>query len=355
MNGNSTIVLDALWGDSAKGKIANWIAFNEDYDLCVRAGAGTNCGHSLNVDGKNIKTNQFPLAGIMETKNGKLPDLCVGPGVMVDLSKADREIDEYKLEGRVRIDYRCSLILQKHKDEEASGENYNESHTGSTKSGTGAARLDRVARTGQRICDFPNMSKYHLTDIPQYINEALDEHKKVIVEGAQGYYLSLYLSNEYPVVTSCNCTTMSCADDVGLPWNRINDVCMIIKSAPTRVSQACGDLPGEISKEEIMRLGIGERGVTTGRLRRKSLSIPFDLLKEPMMVNRPTSLALSFCDHVDQQFKEFKKSSNYIHIDLLKDFPNTYNNIIKLQDMFDVPVKYIEYGKEWNQILEVFL
>lgn len=348
----STIVIDSLWGDSGKGKISNYIAYNENYNLCVRAGAGTNCGHSINVNGINIKTNQFPVAGIMPTMNGKKPLLAVGPSVMVDLVKADREIQDYKIQNRISIDYRCSLILQKHKDEEANGENYSESHTGSTKSGTGAARLDRVARTGKRICDVPNMSKYNLEDVPKLINDFLDEGNKVLVEGAQGYYLGLYLSDEYPVVTSCNCTTMSCADDVGLPWNRIDDVCMIIKSAPTRVSQNCGELPGEITKEEITLLGIEERGVTTGRLRRKSLTIPFELLKEPFMINRPTYLALTFCDHVDSNIKDVKLPK-IISLEDLKPFIHTYNNIMKLKEMFQVPVKYVEYGKEWNQISEI--
>jgi len=350
MKGHTTIVVDALWGDSGKGKISAYIAQEEDYDIAVRAGTGTNAGHSISVLNKIIKTNQLPVAGIIRNPSGKEMILAVGSGVCVDPMKMYREIMDYNLNGRVIIDYRCPVISEIHKQKESCGENYSELHTGSTKSGTGEARVDAVRRVGKRMGDL-NLSENLIGDVARLVNHGYDEGKKIVIEGSQSHYLSLYLSPEYPVVTSDNCTATAFADDVGVSWDRIDDVCLVIKSAPTRVSQSCGELPGEISMETMEKLGIVERGVTTGRLRRKTLSIPFDLLDDVFMINAPTQIALTFCDHVDPLECDVPSNVNLDWIS--KNMPKTYSNIYELENRYQVPVKYIEYGKEFSDVRRI--
>jgi len=361
--GHSTIVLDSSNGDGCKGKLCSYIAYIKGCDLAIRAGTGTNAGHSLyypDKDGKLtiFKTNQLPLAGILPEKNMPMSNtiLAVGSGVMFDPIKTEAEIEAYGLYGRVWVDSLCSIITDEHKKREAEGENYSESHTGSTKSGTGEARVDRVRRIGKLVKDL-DMDSYRFNhcNVSKLVNTMYDAGKKIIVEGTQGHDLSLYCSNQYPVVTSDNCTTTAFADDVGLSWNRINDVCMCIKSAPTMVAQNCGTLKGEISREEIERLGIVEKGVTTGRLRRKSLEIDFDLLEEAVMINQPTYFALTFCDHVDRNINRDRLSTIETFDDLQENgFPKTYYNILQLRNRFpNIPVKYIEFGKNFFDIIEL--
>jgi adenylosuccinate synthase len=349
LKGHTLIVADALWGDSGKGKIAAHVAYKEDYDISVRAGTGTNAGHSIHVGDKYIHTNQLPLAGMIPNKSGKKMILTVGSGVCVDPEKMNKEINDNEVFGRAIADWRCPVITQDHKDREAGGKQYSEKHTGSTKSGTGEARVDYIKRIAPRLSE--DAAGMFTADVAKMINEAYDEGKKIVIEGSQGHYLSLYLSPEYPVVTSDNCTVSAFIDDVGLAWNKVDDVCMVVKSAPTRVSQACGDLPGEISTEEIENLGVKEYGVTTGRLRRKSLEIPFDLLEDVVMINQPTYFALTFCDHVDDF--EGVELDEYVKLEDLKRFTKTYNNAMELERRFGIPVKYIEYGKDFSQIAEV--
>jgi adenylosuccinate synthase len=348
--GHTTIVVDALWGDSGKGKISAYIAKKEDYDIAVRAGTGTNAGHSIHVYDKMIKTNQLPVAGILKNDSGKQMLLAVGSGVCVDPLKLHREILDYNLSERVLVDYRCPTILETHKEREGSGDNYSEKHTGSTKSGTGEARVDIVRRTAKRIGDIP-MSESIVGDVAKLVNQSYDDGKKIVVEGSQSHYLSLYLSPEYPVVTSDNCTSTAFADDVGLSWDRIDDVCMVIKSAPTRVSQNCGDLPGEISEEKMRELDICEWGVTTGRLRRKSLDIPFEFLDDVFMINSPTFVALTFCDHIESIPEEVPDE---VSLDwIATHMPKTYDNISEIENKYGIPVRYIEYGKDFNFISKV--
>ena len=352
MHGHVTIVIGSIGGDEGKGKIANWITYNNDYDIVCKVGVGPNAGHSIYQKGKCIKTNQLPVAGILPTKSGKSPILCVGSGVVFDAIKALNEINTYNLLGRVKVDYRCALILQEHIDREASGESYSERVSGSTKTGCAEAKIDHIRRIAKRVCDLENNEVFCPTDIQRYFYESLNAGKKIILEGSQAYSLNLFLSKNYPVCTSKNCTANACADDCGIPWNKINDVVMCVKSAPTMVAQNCGTLFGEISKDEIIKRGLEERGVTTGRLRRKSLTIDFDQLEDAIIGNGVSYIALSFCDHVDPVKGLF--FSNTITLDFVKEhLPKTFSNITEIEKRFNVPVKYIEYGKEWNQISEI--
>lgn len=352
--GHTTIVVDALWGDGGKGKISAHIAKKDDYDIAVRAGTGTNAGHSIYVQEKIIKTNQLPVAGILRNDSGKLMQLAVGSGVVVDPLKIFKEIDDYNLSGRVAVDGRCGVITDIHKERESTGENYSENHTGSTKSGTGEARVDLVRRVARRFYDLPLVQNI-VSDVAKMVNLSYDDGKKIVIEGSQSHYLSLYLSPEYPVVTSDNCTAMAFADDVGIAWDKIDDVCLVVKSAPTRVSQNCGELPGEISVEEMKKLNIVEKGVTTGRIRRKTLDIPFDLLDDVFMINAPTYVALTFCDHVDLQVREegFVIPDNIDLYWISNNMPKTYDNIVKIEDRYQVPVRYIEYGSDFECIRKV--
>ena len=69
------------------------------------------------------------------------------------------------------------------------------------------------------------------------------------------------------------------------------------------------------------------------------------------MINSPTYIALTFCDHVDSVKEALPFSGSK---DFLKDkLPKTYENINKLEKMFGVPVRYVEYGKTMRDVYKV--
>ena len=104
------IVVDALWGDSGKGKIAAFLAQRDQARLCVRAGIGTNAGHSVYLsDQQVIRTRQLPLGFLNPTTA-----VAIGSGVAVDPRIFHAEVAAYHLEGRVSIDYRCPIITEEH-------------------------------------------------------------------------------------------------------------------------------------------------------------------------------------------------------------------------------------------------
>ena len=112
---SAIIVVDAFWGDSGKGKISAWLSRKHRAAYCVRAGTGTNAGHSIFFeDGRQIRTHQLPC-GFLDPGT----ELRVGSGVAVDPEQFFAELDQldpiYELRERTRVDYRCPLILPEYR------------------------------------------------------------------------------------------------------------------------------------------------------------------------------------------------------------------------------------------------
>src|SRR5690606_7708194 len=102
--------------------------------------------------------------------------------------------------------------------------------------------VDYVLRRGQQAKDIPELQPY-LMDVAQMAHDA-DKGGTVIVQGAQGTHLSLYLSHDYPNTTSQNCTATAALNDVGLAWTMDTMTVMVVKALPTRVGN--GYLPHEL-------------------------------------------------------------------------------------------------------------
>jgi adenylosuccinate synthase len=286
------VVVDALWGDSGKGKVAAFLSRREQASLCVRAGIGTNAGHSIYLDDTGVaRTRQLPLGFIYPGTA-----VAIGSGVAVDPTIFRHEVDEYELEGRVRVDYRCPIITAEHIQHERESQHLSET-VGSTKSGSGMAHADFVLRQATQAKDVPELQPY-LADVARLANEQA-QAGTIVIECSQGTFLSLALSPDYPYVTSGNCTVAAAMDDVGLSWRNMRGAVMVVKAVPSRVG--AGPLPGELDADEIQRRGIAEYGVVTGRLRRKAEEIPWEMLRYAAMLNGPTEIALTFCDHYDPE------------------------------------------------------
>jgi len=287
----ATIVVNALWGDSGKGKIAAFIALKEKASFSVRAGTGTNAGHSIYFeDDTEIRTRQLPC--------GWLPRdtlLRVGSGVAVDPEIFLAEVEKYGLTSRTRVDFRCPIITPEYREREKR-DTHLANTVGSVCSGTGVAQAEFVMRRARQARDLPELSEF-LTDLPLEINSACSQGEHVVIECSQGTHLSLALSEDYPCCTSDNCTSVAAADDVGLNWQHIREVVLVVKASPSRVGT--GPLPFEMRPEDEDERGIAEYGVATGRRRRKASEISWEHLKTSVMLNGPTQIALTFCDHFD--------------------------------------------------------
>ncbi len=331
------IITDALWGDSGKGKISAYLAKKRFAAYVVRCGTGTNAGHSLYFGKDLVKVNQLPLGGVSNSRS----QIRIGSGVVVDPEVFLREISQYHLEDRTKIDFRCAIIEPHHKQAERNDSNLSKK-IGSTKTGTGVARAEFIMRRAKQAKDIKKLKKF-TCDVAEEVNHACQKGKTVILEGSQGTFLSLALSPDYPFTTSDNCTTLALADDAGLSWKYIKDVVMIVKAVPSRVGE--GPMPFELSSEEIEKRDIQEYGVTTGRPRRKASRIDWNLLKYATMLNGPTEIALTFCDHLDPEVKGARMAKNLT--------PKVKKLIKKVEEVTETPVTIVETGKDFKDIIEL--
>ncbi|MEV0649267.1 adenylosuccinate synthetase [Phytomonospora sp. NPDC050363] len=292
---SATVIVDALWGDSGKGKTCAHLARRDDPELTVRAGIGTNAGASVTLDdGTLLKARQLPTGWVNPGTRA-----AVGPGVLVDPRVLADEVERFGLAGRAFVDGRCAVITPEHIEAERADEHLSRT-VGSTCTGNGRARADLVMRRARQARDVPELAPY-VIDVPREVNKVAAGPGNVIVEGSQGTMLSLTYSPDYPYTTSGNCTTAAALDDVGLNWRHLTDVIMVVKAMPTRVGE--GPLPHELAPGEAEARGIAEYGVNTGRPRRKAERLDFGLLEYAAMLNGPTQIALTFCDHLDPEMR----------------------------------------------------
>lgn len=335
------IVVDAFWGDSGKGKVAAYLAQKHRATYSARAGTGTNAGHSIFfADGREIRTHQLPC-GFLHSDT----QLRVGSGVAVDPECFFGELDlldpSYNLRERTRVDYRCPLILPEYREREATDPILRDK-VGTTASGTGVARAEFALRRAQQARESTALADY-TTDVARELNEACGRGETILVEGSQGTHLSLALTADYPHCTSDNCTTAAFADDVGLNWQYIEEVVLVVKALPSRVGS--GPLPLQLESTAEDRRGIAEYGVTTGRRRRKAAGISWSHLEEAILLNGPTQIALTFCDHLDPDVAG-ERSRNALTAPI-------HQLIDELETRYSIPISLCDCGVHFENLFDL--
>jgi adenylosuccinate synthase len=283
-----TIVVGGQFGSEGKGKVAHAMARDKCASVAIRVG-GPNSGHTV-VDphGKAIVLRQLPTAAI-------LPDidcvLCAGsyiePTILLD------EMEQTSLDGaRLKIDPNAAVITNRERQEEAS--TVLRQAIGSTLSGTGAAVGRRIARMGalRMAKDEPRLKPF-LSPVIQLLRSRLDAGERLILEGTQGFGLSLLHSPYYPFVTSRDTTAAGFLAEAGLSPRDTDEVVLVIRAFPIRVGGNSGPLPNEIDWETIA----GESGYREGLIEYTSVTRTvrrvgrFDsqLVRAAISVNNPNS------------------------------------------------------------------
>ncbi|RLF89551.1 adenylosuccinate synthetase [Thermococci archaeon] len=333
----SYIVVGGQWGDEGKGSIIAYLAQKDKPEVIARGGVGTNAGHSVYINGVKYAVRQLPT-GFMQTK----ARLLVGAGVLVDPEVFFHELEHLKpfnVEKRVGIDYRCTIIEPGHRELDRTNA-YLHGKIGTTGSGCGPANADRVMRKARQAKDLKELEPY-LTDVAQEVNDALDEGKLILIEGTQGFGLSLYYGS-YPYVTSKDTSASAIASDVGVGPTRVDDVFVVFKSFPTRVG--AGPFPTEMSEEEADRMGLVEYGTVTGRRRRVGW-FDYEFAKYSAKVNGATVLAITMLDKYDKDafgVNDFEKLPQRA-----KEF------IWEIEERVGVPVGLIKTGPEMEHIIDL--
>jgi len=199
--------------------------------FCVRCG-GPNSGHSfVDENGKTIVLRQLPT-GFVNPRTR----LLIPAGALIDPVILKREIESLRLSReRVGID-RKSFIIEE-KDREREQTLGLRERLSSTLCGVGVAQSRRTLRgEGARLArdvsrQHPWMSQY-LTDVSDEVNNTLDHGNSVLIEGTQGFGLSLYHSDHYPKTTSRDTTASGFLSEVGVSPRLVTEIVAVFELFP---------------------------------------------------------------------------------------------------------------------------
>ncbi len=328
-----TVIVGAFWGDEGKGKIISYLALKDQLDFCVRTGS-VNAAHTVWKDGQKYALHMVPAAFLNEKTR-----LLIAAGANVHVGQFFKELQQTNVEGRIGIDRESSIIEEKHgAQDKASAVNKG---IGTTGWGVGPAIEERVRRTAKLAKDIPELKPY-LTDSVEEINDGLDAGKKVLLEGTQGFMLSLFLSSGYPYVTGRDTGASAIASEAGVGPTRVDEVLIVYKSFMTRVG--AGPLPGEISKEDAQKRGWFEVAAGTGRDRR-SAPFDFDLAKKTARINGATQAALTKLDCLFPECAGARK---------IGDLPSNAQAFLRnVEERSGVPVVLVGTGPDAMDIIDL--
>ena len=329
-----TIIVGGFFGDEGKGKIVAHIAHQDCPTIIARGGVGPNAGHTVQVGDTQYGVRMVPSGFVY-------PDarLCIGSGVLVDPRVLIDELNRLDAHGRCFVDFRCGIIEEDHIARDKKSDHLRDT-IGSTGTGCGPANADRVMRVGRLARDVPELAPY-LLDVPASVNAAIDAGEPVILEGTQGFGISLYYGT-YPFVTSKDTSASQIASDVGVGPTSVDDVVVVFKAFPTRVGE--GPFSTEMSHDKSTALGIQEFGTVTHRERRIG-GWDGEMARYSAMINGCTQAAIPWIDKVDPACLGVTEWSRLS--------PKAKQFIRNAEDDIGRPVTLVSTGAELSQIIDL--
>jgi adenylosuccinate synthase len=337
-----TIVIGGQYGGEGKGKIVAHLAKRDAPDFVVRCG-GPNSGHTVHLKDQIFRLRLLP-AGFVNSRSR----LLLAAGSIINLRLLITEIELTGIDAhRVGIDRNAAIITAE--DEKRESYLGLRDRIGSTLSGTGIGVVKRALRDGTiKLASDILEARPFVTDVSAEINCGIDKGQLCIVEGTQGFGLSLYHTLCYPYATSRDTTASAFLSEVGLSPMKVDSIIMAIRTFPIRVEGKSGPLKNEITWEELQQTSgypypISEYSTVTDRLRRIA-EFDMELVRRATMVNRPTELALHGVDYLDFANK------GVLDYDLLT--KETKEFIWRLENELATPVTLIGTGPEQNEIVD---
>lgn len=300
--GRVDAIIGGQWGSEGKGKIAS--ALSRYYEAAVRTGA-PNAGHTVRIGGNSYVMRSIPCAWTN-------PDcqLFVGPGGLINAEVIAEELARLPHGILARLMFDRNAVIVTHADIEDEEKNNMNAKVGSTAEGVGVAQARKVLRRDCRTLsqmqnDLPSFMSGRIGDVAAHLNHIYDQGGAIMLEGTQGFGLSLN-HNEYPFVTSRDILSASLFSDAGLAPATHRYTWMVMRTYPIRVAGNSGPMGNakELTWAEISeRCGapdgaIVEKTTVTKRVRRVS-EIDWDFMKRSVALNRPTGIFLTFADYID--------------------------------------------------------
>ena len=304
-------VVGANWGDEGKGKITDMLA--KESDIIVRFQGGSNAGHTIKNKYGKFALHLLPSGVFYDHTTSVL-----GSGVALNIPELTEEIENIKKQGvpepkllisdRAQVVMPYHILLDTYEEERLAGRSF-----GSTRSGIAPCFSDKYSKIGfqvnelfmppaelkekiSNVCEIKNVllkTLYHKPELDEneifdtlmdykntiepyvchvstYLNQALKDNKRILLEGQLG---SLKDTDHgiYPMVTSSSTLAGYGAVGAGIPPYEITDIITVVKAYSSAVGAGAfvSELFGDEAEELRKRGGDGgEYGATTGRPRR---------------------------------------------------------------------------------------
>jgi adenylosuccinate synthase len=301
-----SIVVGGQFGSEGKGKVALEIARRSpERVVAVRVG-GSNSGHTAyDREGTRWALRHMPASCVDGGMHVVFP-----AGSYLDINVLLAEIDALKYpKDYIHISPFARVVTDQHKGWEAQGGLTND--IGSTGSGVGAAVIASAARGSKNLAlesplatDYDVLSPF-LSDSVEFMRAHLDGGGRVIIEGTQGFGLSLLDGGYWPKATARSTTASAALAETGLSPFDVDEIVLVLRTFPIRVAGSSGPLLGETTWEEIadaanLQQDIREFTTVTGRLRRVGKFDPA-LVRRALLVNRPSKIVLNHLDYVGRE------------------------------------------------------
>ena len=394
------VIVGIQWGDEGKGKIVDMLA--QKYDMVCRSQGGHNAGHTIWVDGVKYVLQLIP-SGILNPKAINI----IGNGVVVSPLNILKEMSQFgSLVGRLYISDKAHLNLPFHAlIDQAKERLKGEKAIGTTGKGIGPTYSEKVSRNGFRAGDLLNPSKLcddileyfeqnraifdvldiktptktellneledyssklapYITNTTNMVWKALENNKKVLLEGAQGTLLDID-HGTYPYVTSSSTVSGGACTGLGFNPKDIGEITGIVKAYCTRVGN--GPFPTEDFTDYGKTMGeVGkEFGAVTGRKRRCGW---FDAVavRYASRLNGCDKLALMKLDVLDG-FDKIKvcvaynyngeridyMPSNMDNVEAIYEEINGWDSVVGIRKYEDLPINAKKYIEKIEEITNV--
>lgn len=370
---SSQVIVGTQWGDEGKGKIVDVLA--QKADMIVRFQGGDNAGHTVIVNGQKHILHLLP-SGVLNPK----ATCIIGPGVVCNPFVLLQEMKTLEDGGfpcdHIVISDRAQMLMPYHCYQDELEEQAASHKIGTTKKGIGPCYADKYARRGIRYHEFIDFDNFKIRlkecldfknklftkvydgkamdydqmvkdfeaiydkivpmikETTHIVNDALDQDKIVLFEGAQAAMLDINYGT-YPYVTSSSPTSAGVTVGACVAPSKIQNVIGVVKAYSTRVGE--GPFVTELNDETgqwIREKGF-EYGATTGRPRRCGW---LDLLvvKHAAMMNGLTDIVLTKIDVLSGLEKLYICTGYEINGKLYNYIPSDQADVAKAKPVYKV-------------------
>jgi adenylosuccinate synthase len=271
------MIIDGQFGSTGKGALACYLAQKGYLDQCsiIASTLSPNAGHTFYVDRCKYVSHQIPVSAVVGNDRSTI---YLSAGAVIDVEGLLHECRLFDIDpARLVINPNACVVTDRALEEEnASTDMIN---IGSTQSGTGSARVDKLKRKTDAVAKYNKTLCDNFTIHPLNLNQLIGDYSQgVFVETGQGYSLGID-QPFYPYCTSRNCTPAAILNDLGVHPSHLGKVIMSIRAFPIRVGNPVDEDGKEIGwsgpfyedSEELDWSNFdvdAERTTVTGRIRR---------------------------------------------------------------------------------------